>query len=461
MSTTQGFEGTGTTYSLQQIGGPPPATVVQGGPTGNFLALATPPTSLAAPTNNSIAFVMSDAGTYDQVTADWDFRVTPALPGQRGVGMSFGLLNTGNYGTSGQASTSLPQQGVYSGSLGLGFDTTDNSVFLTLNGTILTAQSLTGKLDLASGQFIHASAIVNFVAAKISLTLTPSGGSPVTVFNSAAVPNLVPYQSRVGFQASNSTIQTAEFDLDNVNVQFIGLRQAGTISFGSSSYTALENQGVALIDVERVGGTAGSVIVNFVAADGTAKNGVNYVAVAGTLTFGEGEATKTIAVPIIDDGLVNGNKTVNLYLGNPTLQAPLAKPIVATLTILETDLVPPTVSPKVQLVHAGNSRRVSAFRLTFSQPMDPVSAQDLSNYQVSLVVRKGITRPLALSRAVLDPSGLSVTLYRADLGRIHLTRLVQIVVRGRPTTGLKDVNGTYLAGAEGTPGTDATLLVHS
>ncbi len=462
LSTTQNFTGTGTTYSLQQIGGPPPPDVVSGGPTGNYLLLATQPTNPIAGNDNSISFVTSDPGTYNQVIADWDFRVTQTVPGLRGVGMSFALLNTGNYGTAGQAASVLPQQGIYNGSLAFGFDTEANNVYLSLNGAIVTAESLTGELDLASGQFIRAHAEISFTAATVTLVLTPSlVGSPVTVFNATAVPALVPYQSRVGFQARNSTSSFADFDLDNVNVQFIGLRQTGTIAFGSANYTVAENQGFALIDIQRLGGTAGTVTVGFVAADGTARNGVNYVAVSGNVAFGEGETTRTIAVPIIPDGRPGVNTTVDLYLSNPTLQAPLGSPIVATLTIVDTDPVPPTVATRVQLVRVRNTRRVAGFRLDFSQPMDPISTQDVGNYQVSLVGRRGARRNIAISQAILDPSGTSVTIYRADFGRVHLTNLIQILVRGRPTTGLKNTSGVFLAGTGGQSGTDALLTVHA
>ena len=63
-----------------------------------------------------------------------------------------------------------------------------------------------------------------------------------------------------------------------------------------------------------------------------------------------------------------------------------------------------------------------------------------------------------MSQAVLDPSGLFVTLYRASLGQ-HLTKFVQIVVRGQPPTGLTGTNGTFLAGTGGVSGTDAVLTV--
>src|SRR5271165_6709689 len=45
LSTTQNFTTTGTTFSLEQVAGPPPAQVMSGGPMGNFLRLATMPTS--------------------------------------------------------------------------------------------------------------------------------------------------------------------------------------------------------------------------------------------------------------------------------------------------------------------------------------------------------------------------------------------------------------------------------
>ena len=92
--------------------------------------------------------------------------------------------------------------------------------------------------------------------------------------------------------------------------------------------------------------------------------------------------------------------------------------------------------------------------------MDPTSAQDLANYQVSLppVRNHAPRRVVPLSRAALDATGTSVTLYRAALGQ-HLSNLVRIIVRGRPPTGLIGVNRTFLAGTDGQSGTDAVLTV--
>ena len=427
---------------------------------GNFLRLATMPSSAVVGNDNSISFVTSDPGTWDEVTADWDFRVTQ-IAGESGVGMSFALLNTANFGTSGNAASVLPSQGIYDGSLAFGFDTTKGIVYLSLNSAVVTAANVPTSF-LASGQFIAAQAVVDFQTATVLLVLTPTiSGSAVTVFKATSVPGLGPYESRVSLEAQNSTTSFANFDLDNINVVYSGARLPGTISFSSISYSVLENQPTAQIEIVRTGGTAGSFTIGFVAADGTARNGVNYEAVSGSVTFAEGQSIQIVDIPIIDDHLDDGNKTVNLYISNtPTFSAPIASPIVATLTIVNTNLPAPTVSPKVQLVYAAHTRMVTAFRLHFSQPMDSTSAQTVSNYEVLLppAYKNGPVRAVPLSQAVLDPSGLFVTLYRASLGQ-HLTKFVQIVVRGQPPTGLTGTNGTFLAGTGGVSGTDAVLTV--
>jgi hypothetical protein len=472
LATIQNFNvpGTGTPYTPQQFGAPPGPTVVAGAPAGNSVMELTDGTAPIPGQINQVAFDLSDSGTYNQVSATFDFEIIPSAAG-RGNGLSFALLNTANFGTSGAAATPLAEKGLFKASLGIGFDTnqgagdiSNNFVVISFDSARLTEIPINpAVLDLASGIIITAQIGVNFTSSQVSVALTPAGGQTLSVVNNFLVAGLAPYQSRVAFTASAVTSQ-ATMALDNVNVQFIGLRQTGTVSFSSTTYVVAENDpsGVATIDIVRNGGTAGSLTVNFVSADGTAKNGVNYTSIAGIVTFTEGGPNVIpVQIPIIDDHVQNGNKTVKLFIGNPTFAAPLIPPIQATLTILETDAASPTVSPRVQTVRVANTRLVSAFQLSFSQPMDPTTAQNVANYQVLLppAHKKGPKRAVPLSQAVLDTSGTIVTLYRADLGRQHLTKFVQIVVRGVPPSGLRGTNGSFLAGTNGQGGTDAVLVV--
>src|SRR5271157_3189579 len=109
LSTTQNFEtvGVGTAYSLKQFAGPPAAQVQGAGTTGSFLRLATTPSSSTQGNDNAISFVNSDFGAFPQAKASWDFRVTPKTGD--GVGISFALLNTSAYGSSGSVPSSAPK----------------------------------------------------------------------------------------------------------------------------------------------------------------------------------------------------------------------------------------------------------------------------------------------------------------------------------------------------------------
>ena len=94
----------------------------------------------------------------------------------------------------------------------------------------------------------------------------------------------------------------------------------GHISFSSATYSTNENSGSALITVNRLGGSTGTMSVTVVTSNGSAINGVNYTGPIGStnlLTWNSGDATaRTISIPVIDDGVVTTNLTVFLRLTN-------------------------------------------------------------------------------------------------------------------------------------------------
>ena len=97
---------------------------------------------------------------------------------------------------------------------------------------------------------------------------------------------------------------------------------SGHLRFSSDAYSTNENSGTAIITVNRVGGSAQSMAVTVISggSGSTAVNGVNYTAPNGFtnyLTWAAGDATaRTIVIPVLDDGLVTGNWTLNLRLTN-------------------------------------------------------------------------------------------------------------------------------------------------
>ena len=74
----------------------------------------------------------------------------------------------------------------------------------------------------------------------------------------------------------------------------------------------------AVFTVRLAGAGNFPVTVNYVTADGTATAGSDYLARSGTLTFGRRQASKTIAIPILGDRLVEPNETFHVRLSGAT-----------------------------------------------------------------------------------------------------------------------------------------------
>ena len=93
---------------------------------------------------------------------------------------------------------------------------------------------------------------------------------------------------------------------------------AGTFSFKPNTYVQSEDLTNLLVTVARSGGTASGVTVDYATADGTATDGVRYLGISGTLTFGANEVSKNILVNLVNDTLPNGDQTFFMTLTNAT-----------------------------------------------------------------------------------------------------------------------------------------------
>jgi uncharacterized delta-60 repeat protein/uncharacterized repeat protein (TIGR01451 family) len=120
----------------------------------------------------------------------------------------------------------------------------------------------------------------------------------------------------------------------------------GFLSFSAPTYSVLKGD-TATISVTRTGAAVGQLTVQVGTSNGTAINGRNYDGLTNTLSWGNQDvSTKTITVSTIQDGIVEGPKTVNLFLSDPmvlgnssgiTNADVLASPSNAVLTIVDTD----------------------------------------------------------------------------------------------------------------------------
>lgn len=201
------------------------------------------------------------------------------------------------------------------GVVAVGFASSDGTArsgfdYLAASGTLSFADGETAKSFTVS---ILADAISEGIETVNLALANPTGGAVI------------------GLQSSATLL------IQNNNVLIFG-----NLVFSSPAYTNGESAGAAVLTVNRVGGTQGGVSVAYATtAAGTAASGVHYTPVSGVLSWADGEsAAKFIAIPLANNNLVDGNRTVVVALSAPTGGAGLDNAGTATLTILDDDTGP-------------------------------------------------------------------------------------------------------------------------
>src|SRR5207249_4016003 len=92
--------------------------------------------------------------------------------------------------------------------------------------------------------------------------------------------------------------------------------QPATFQFTSARFDVDEAAPSATVTVVRQGSLQGSASITFNTQDVTTTAGQDYVTVSTTLTFGAGEASKQVTIPILDDSLVEDSEEILLRLGD-------------------------------------------------------------------------------------------------------------------------------------------------
>ena len=135
-------------------------------------------------------------------------------------------------------------------------------------------------------------------------------------------------------QATLTIVDNDEGDGSSADVS----NSKGVFTFSAKEYQIAENMSEVTITVERKG-TSGEASVKFATSAGTADSSY-YDDNSGTLTFGDGESSRTFTITInrVNNTATNGNKTVNLKLSNPTGGATLGSLSTATLIIVDDEV---------------------------------------------------------------------------------------------------------------------------
>jgi uncharacterized delta-60 repeat protein len=195
--------------------------------------------------------------------------------------------------------------------------------------------------------------------------------------------------------------------ISNATLTISNNNSYGALQFSAPVYNVNEKGGSATITVTRTGGAVGQVSVNYATSNGqNTTGGVNYSSTAGTLVFAAGQVSASFAVPVMDDGIVDGSPTnfyFNVTLSNPT-NAVLGSPSAAQVQILDAESYNRSPgSPDTGFNAAGMNGSVFTLAL---QPGGQILAG--GNFTTVGTVPEG-------SFARLNPDGTLDTTFLADL----------------------------------------------
>ena len=123
--------------------------------------------------------------------------------------------------------------------------------------------------------------------------------------------------------------------LDTASVDILDWEK-GTLGFSAATYTGLESDPEILVTLTRSNGTDGNISVDVNVTGGTASNGSDYNFSGETVLFADGQATATLAIPLLDDNLEESDETIELALQNPMGGATL-DPMADTATVIIED----------------------------------------------------------------------------------------------------------------------------
>jgi len=152
----------------------------------------------------------------------------------------------------------------------------------------------------------------------------------------------------------------------------------GTFGFPQVVPTAQETDSSLTVTIIRTAGSAGVATIDYTTATPApqtgfynATPGADYGPVSGTLTFADGETSKTITIPIFNDNLYESSENFNIVLSNPTGGAIVNPLLVTSRAVILDDEPASKISIADASVIEGNSGITTAHvPVSLSTPAD-------------------------------------------------------------------------------------------
>ena len=222
----------------------------------------------------------------------------------------------------------------------------------TIQGTLKSTPNFTFDIDFYSNAALDPSGNGEGALFFGTVQVTTNGNGDATI--NASIPSPLPAGRVITATATSSGGNTSEFSAGDPNAG------TGSVQFNFSTFTVIEDIGVASIAVVRTGGSTGTLTVDYATTDGTAIAGQDYTAASGTLTFANGETSKNIQIPITNDATTEADETFTLALSNASSLESLGAPLSMTVTIQDRTTVPALFALNKSVVEGDSGTTVDA-----------------------------------------------------------------------------------------------------
>jgi len=309
----------------------------------------------------------------------------------------------------------------------------------------------------------------------------------------------------MGISATATDAQNNTSELSNC----VAVSTHGKFRFAENApISVAETSGSVAVTVLRVGGAVGTATVHYATAAATqagfysATSGQDYAPASGTLTFADGETSKTFTISILDDKMYETNEIFDMALSNPTGGAVLDFPPTLRVYILDDETqsrisiadtpvtegnsgttlahVPVTINPPAgfpvtvtfavgsgESATAGEDYKPFSGSLTF-QPGEGTKTIDIpivgdTNYELNEVFGVALVAATPEQDVMIANYGAHVTIVNDDVGKVLCTPSVSVVEGASGSFPLAEITctpdspfagGVHYITANGTAGYD-------
>ena len=241
--------------------------------------------------------------------------------------------------------------------------------------------------------------------------------------------------------------------IGSVVLNDIAISRAGTINFSQEAYSVNENAGNLDLTIRRDGGSANPTIsgtpvaatVVVTSASSTAVAGADFTQVQSTISFAEGERSKTIQLPITEDTAVEGNEIFTVTLSSVTGGLRIGGSGTALVNILDND-VAGTTALNVLITSERTISKRDFIRKGL--PVEVLCSADCTG-DITLTISEGNARRYRLASTTLAERTFSQSADNNVRLNIAASRTIASRLRGRSgslpatvTVAAKDASGS-------------------